>query len=246
MNNKIRTTLLGGLLSASIASPLLAGDFSTPIQVDAPEAADMFSFTAGYHSTYVFRGADFGDDMVDWSLAASKTFGTFDLTASVWQANVTNNAAGADLETDFTLNANKDLGWASLDLGYILYYFDGATSSNTQEFYLGLTKEMVGFEFSATYFYDFDQFDTSYLELGASRSFNVLGQDIDTSLVLGFNIEDGELSHIQPTISKSFDLNSEVSVTPYLSYSFGIEDADYAGNALDDEFIAGVSLGFTF
>lgn len=245
MNNKIRTTLLGGLLSASIASPLLAGDFATPIQVDAPEAADMFSFTAGYHSTYVFRGADLGDDMVDWRLAASKTFGTFDLTASVWQANVINNAAGADLETDFTLNASKDLGWASLDLGYIFYYFDGATSSNTQEFYLGLTKEMVGFKFSATYFYDFDQYDASYLELGASRSFNVFGHDIDTSLVLGFNIDDMELSHVQPTISKSFELNSEVSVTPYVSYSFGIDD-DYAGNALDDEFVAGVSLGFTF
>ena len=244
MNNKIRTTLLGGLLSASIASPLLAGDFATPIET--PEAADMFSFTAGYHSTYVFRGADFGDDMVDWSLAASTTLGSFDITASVWQANVIGNSTGSDLETDFNLNAEYDLGCASLDFGYILYYFDGATSSNTQEFYLGLTKEMVGIEFNATYFYDFDQNDASYLQLGAAKSFNVFGQEIDTSLVLGFNIDDGELSHIQPTISKSFDLNSEVSVTPYLSYSFGIEDTDYAGNALDDEFVAGISLGFTF
>jgi uncharacterized protein (TIGR02001 family) len=246
MNTKIRTTLLGGLLSASIAAPALAGDYSTPIPMTAPESADMFSFSAGYHSTYVFRGADFGDDMVDWSLEASKTFGCFDLTAGVWQANVISNSAPGDLETDFYLGASRDLGFASLDFGYTFYYFEGATAANTQEVYIGLTKEMAGIEFSATYVYDFDFIEASYFELGASKSLTFAGQGFDASLVLGFNIDDTELSHVQPTISKSFDLNSEVSVTPYLSYSFAIEDFDYAGNALDDEFVAGISLGFSF
>ncbi len=244
MNNKIKTTLLGGLLSASIASPLLAGDFSSPITVDAPAASDMFSFAAGYHSTYVFRGANFGDDMTDWSLEATKAVGSYDLTAGIWQANGIPSVGGT--ETDIYLGASKDLGFATLDFGYIFYYFDGATSGNTQEVYLGLTKEMVGVEFSATYFYDFDLNDTSYLELGASKTISLAGHDLDASLTLGFDIEETELSHVQTTISKSFDLNSAVSVTPYLSYSFAIEDNDYAGNAIDDEFIAGVSLGFSF
>jgi hypothetical protein len=242
MNNKIKTTLLGGLLSASIASPLLAGDFASPIQVVAPEAADMFSFSAGYHSTYVFRGANFGDDLTDWSLEASKTVGSYDLTAGVWQGNV-NTAA---TETDFYLGASKDLGFATLDMGYIFYYFDGATAGNTQEVYLGLTKEMVGVEFSATYYYDFDLNDTSYLELGASKTLTLAGQELDASLTLGFDIEETELSHVQANVSKSYDLNSAVSVTPYVQYSFAIEDNDYAGNLIDDEFVAGVSLGFSF
>lgn len=246
MNNKIKTTLLGGLLSASIASPLLAGDFATPIQVDAPEAADMFSFSAGYHSTYVFRGANFGDDMVDWSLEAAKTVGCFDLTAGVWQANVISATAPGDLETDFYLGASKDLGFATLNFGYTFYYFEGATAANTQEVYIGLSKEMAGIDFSAAYYYDFDFIDASYLELGASKSLSLAGYGFDASVVFGFNIDDTELSHIQPTISKSFDLNSEVSMTPYLSYSFAIEDNDYAGNTLDDEFVAGVSIGFSF
>jgi hypothetical protein len=256
MNIKIRTTLLGGLLSASIAAPALAGDYSTPIPMTAPEAADMFSFSAGYHSTYVFRGADFGDDMVDWSLEASKTFGSFDLTAGVWQANVISpGASGVNLETDFYISATKDLGFASLDFGYIFYYFDGATGGNTQELYLGLSKDVAGVALSATYYYDIDLYETSYLELGASKTLALGGLgDLDFSLAVGVSLDETEFTHIQPTVSKSFDLNSEVSVTPYLSYSFAISDADYTigganpfgGNAIDDEFIAGISLGFSF
>jgi uncharacterized protein (TIGR02001 family) len=246
MNNKIRTTLLGGLLSASIASPLLAGDFSTPIQVDAPAAADMFSFSAGYHSTYVFRGVNFGDDMVDWSLEASKTAGSFDLTAGVWQANVISNGANADLETDFYASASKDLGFASLEFGYIFYYFDGATAGNTQEVYLGLSKDVAGFALSANLFYDFDLVETTYLELGASKSLTLGGQDFDAALVLGLNPEDTEVTHVQATVSKSIELNSEVSVTPYVSYSYAVEDIDSNSVARDDEFVAGVSVGFSF
>ena len=246
MNNKIRTTLLGGLLSASVASPLIAGDYTAPITTSAPEAADMFSFTAGYHSTYVFRGVDFGDDMVDWSLAATKTVGSFDLTASVWQANVIGNPAGFDLETDFNLNAKKDLGFASLDFGYIFYYFDNATASNTQEVYVGLSKEVAGIALSGKLFYDIDLTDTSYLELAAKKSFTVGGFGFDTALVVGINPEDTEVTHIQPRVSKTIELNSEVSITPYLSYSFAIEDLDSNGVVRDDEFVAGVSLGFSF
>lgn len=245
MNNKIRTTLLGGLLSASVASPLIAGDYTAPITT-APEAADMFSFTAGYHSTYVFRGVDFGDDMVDWSLAATKTVGSFDLTASVWQANVIGQPAGADLETDFTLNANKDLGFASLDFGYIFYYFEGATALNTQEIYLGFSKEIAGFQFSSRWFYDIDLTDTLYSELSVKKSFAVGGFGFDTALAVGINPEDTEVTHIQPTVSKTIELNSEVSITPYVSYSFAIEDLDSNGVVRDDEFVAGVSLGFSF
>lgn len=246
MNNKIRTTLLGGLLSASVASPLLAGDYTAPIIAPA-EKADMFSFSAGYHSTYVFRGVNFGDDMVDWSLEASKTVGSFDLTAGIWQANViTPNNTGLDLETDFYLGASKDLGFATLDFGYILYYFDRATSDNTQEIYLGLSKEVAGFELSAKYFYDFDLNDVSYLELGVEKTFKLGGFEFDAAVVVGINPEEPEFTHIQPTISKSFDLNSEVSITPYLSYSIAIEDVDSNGVARDDEFIAGVSLSFSF
>lgn len=243
MNNKLRTTLLGGLLSASIASPVIAGDFSTPIQVDTPavESDDMFSFGAGYHSDYIFRGANIGSDLVDWSLEASTTVGCYDLTAGVWAARF--NSGGEEI--DFYASVAKDFGFATVELGYIFYYFDNATGFNTQEAYLGLSKEIAGIDFSATYYHDFDFIEEDYFELGASKTIN-LGTEIDASLVLGFNVDDTELSHVQPTISKTFDLNSEVSITPYLSYSFAIEDFDYAGNALDDEFIAGVSIGFSF
>jgi len=242
MNNKIRTTLLGGLLSASIASPLLAGDFATPITA---EAASPFSFATGYHTTYVWRGIDFGNEMADWSLEASKTVGSFDLTAGVWGANVFTLNGGS--EVDLYASASKDLGFATLDLGYIFYYFDGATANNTQEAYLSLGKDVAGVSLSATYYYDFDLTGSSYLEFGASKTLTLGGfGDLDLSVALGFDAEDANFTHVQPTISKSFDLNSEVSLTPYVSYSYAIEDTDSAQNARKDEFIAGISLGFSF
>lgn len=247
MNTTLRTTLLGGLLSASIASPLLAGDYATPLTIPAAAGDDAFSVSAGYHSSYIFRGINFGDDMVDATIEATKTVGAFDLTAGIWTANIINPGVNTDLETDFYASASKDLGFATLEVGYILYYFDRATSTNTQEVYLGLSKDVAGFSLSATYYYDFDQFDTSYLEFGISKTVTLGGfGDLDLGVVIGSNPEDSEFTHVQPTISKSIALNSEVTVTPYVSYSFAIEDTDANGTVRDDEFIAGLAFGFSF
>ena len=251
MNNKLQTLLIGGVLSASIVTSAQAGDFTSPL-VSAPTASsavagsdgDTFSFGAGYHSTYVWRGLNFGREMADWSLEASKSVGDIDLTAGVWGANVFTVQGGS--EVDFYVSASKDLGFATAELGYIFYYFDGATSTNTQEVYLSLSKDIAGTSFSATYYYDFDQVDDSYMEFGAERSLNLGGFDLDASVALGFLPEHGEFTHVQPTLSKTIKLNSAVELTPYVSYSFAIEDVDSLGNNRDDEFVAGASLGFSF
>lgn len=239
MNNKIRTTILGGLLSASIASPALAGDFSEPIEVAAPAApaaSDAFSFGAGYHSIYLWRGTNLASDLVDWSLETSTSAAGFDLTAGVWAAR--DNDGGE--EVDVYASASKELGFATVEVGYILYYFDNATSSNTQEVYLGLSKEVAGFDLSVTSYYDFDQADEFYTEFGASKSIAlpVLG-DVDASVAVGLN-DDADFTHAQATLSQSFDLNSAVSVTPYVSYSYALK------GSFSDEFVAGASLGFSF
>lgn len=241
MNNKIRTTLLGGLLSASLAAPAFAGDFETPITVETP-SADIFSFGAGYHSDYIFRGSNFGSDLVDWSLEASTSVAGFDLTAGVWAARF--NDGGE--EVDFYAGASKDLGFATVNFGYILYYFDNDTSVNTQEVYLGLSKEYAGVDFSITSYYDFDQIDQFYTELGAAKSFAlpVVG-DIDASLTVGIDDSFG-FTHAQGTLSKDVALNSAVTLTPYVSYSLEFDDVDSAGIVRDDEFIAGASIGFSF
>ncbi len=241
MNNKLTTTLLGGLLSASLAAPALAGDFSTPIQTSvAAPSGDMLSFTAGYHSDYVWRGINLGSDLVDWSLEASTAAAGFDLTAGVWAARFNNGGE----EIDFYASASKDLGFATVELGYIFYYFDNAASPDTQEVYLGLSKEVAGVDLSATYYYDFDQGDQGaqgYLELGAEKSFGC----IDAGLAVGLD-DDFGFTHAQVTLSKTIDLNGAVSLTPYVSYSYAIEDIDASGNVRDDDFIAGASLGFSF
>ena len=248
MNNKLRTTILGGLVSASLAAPAVAGDFSgnsiiptvpTPA-IPKVTGADNFSFSTGYHSTYLFRGIDFGDDLVDWSLETSFAVGGLDLTAGVWGANVFDVQGGS--EVDFYVSTSKDLGFATAEFGYIFYYFPDATSGNTQEVYLGLSKEVAGFGLSATWYYDFDQVDESYLELGAEKT---LGP-VDAALTVGVNPTEGEFTHAQLTLSKTFSLNSEVSLTPYVSYSQAFTSTDEFGFERDDQFLLGASIGFDF
>ena len=242
MNNKIRTTILGGLLSASLAAPAIAGDFSNPIAstgsgLSLPSfGAGAVSVSAGYHTDYIWRGQNLGSDLVDWSIEATTSLAGFDLTAGVWAARF--NSGGE--EVDVYASASKELGFATVEVGYILYYFDNATSDNTQEVYLGLSKEVAGFGLSATSYYDFDQIDEFYTELGVEKSFTLGGFGaVDASVVAGIN-DNAQFTHVQGTLSKSYDLNSAVSVTPYVSYSNALN------SSVDDEFVAGASLGFSF
>lgn len=250
MNNKIRTTILGGLVSASLAAPAVAGDFSSNSIIPAGptvksvipsvSGADNFSFSTGYHSTYLFRGVDFGDDLVDWSLETTFAVGSLDLTAGVWGANVFDVQGGS--EVDFYLSTSKDLGWATAELGYIFYYFPDATAGNTQEVYFGLSKEVAGYGLSATWYGDFDAVEGNYLELGAEKTFGA----IDAALTVGVNPLDGDFTHAQLTLSKTFALNSEVSITPYISYSQALTSTDDFGLERDDQFLLGASIGFDF
>jgi len=243
--------MMGGLASASLAAPALAGDFSSNSIVSSATTTSVappvisgggnFSFSTGYHSTYLFRGIDFGDDLVDASLEGSFTLGGLDFTAGVWGASLFDsdaNAANGLPEVDFYVSTSKDLGFATVELGYILYYFSDFESANTQELYLGLSKEVAGVGLSATWYYDIDEFDgDSYLELGLEKSLGV----IDAGLTVGLNTSDADFTHAQLTLSKTFSLNSEVSLSPYVSYSYGIDD-----DSRDDQFLAGASLGFDF
>lgn len=252
MNNKIRTTILGGLISASLAAPAVAGDFSSNTIVPSgdstgpklssllPSTGGNFSFSAGYHSTYLFRGVDFGDDQVDYSLETSFKLANRDFTVGVWGTNVFDVQGGS--EVDFYLSTSQDLGWATAELGYIFYYFPDATSGNTQEVYFGLSKEVAGYGLSATWYGDFDAVEGNYLELGAERTFG----PVDASLTLGLNPLDGDFTHAQLTISKEFALNSEVSLTPYISYSQALINTDDFGLERDDQFLLGASLSFSF
>jgi len=257
MNNLIRTTILGGLVSASLAAPAVAGDFSSnPIIPTTPAGPTLptlpglpaltnltngnFSFSAGYHSTYLFRGIDFGDDLIDASIETSFALGGQDFTLGIWGANVFDVQGGS--EVDFYLSTSKDLGFATAELGYILYYFPDATGGNTQEVYLGLSKEVAGVGLSATWYYDFDQVDGNYLELGAEKTFG----PIDAGLTIGINPIDGDFTHGQLTLSKTFSLNSEVSLTPYVSYSKSFTTTDDFGFVRQDQLLVGASIGFDF
>ena len=251
MNNKIRTTILGGLVLASLAAPAVAGDFSTNSITTTTVAPPVisgggnFSFSTGYHSTYLFRGIDFGDDLIDASIEASFSLGGLDLTAGVWGASLFDSDANASNglpELDFYVSTSKDLGFVTAELGYILYYFNDFESANTQEVYLGLSKEVAGVGLSATWYYDFDQADNSYLELGVEKTF----VGIDAALTVGTNPTEGEFTHAQLTLSKTFSLNSEVALTPYVSYSQALANTDELGATRDDQFLAGVSVGFDF
>ena len=127
--------------------------------------------------------------MVDLSLETSGSYAGLDLTAGLWHARVFDQAAGAPKnETDFYVEASKDLGFATASVGYIWYHFSdsGTGVDDAQEVYFGLSKEIAGISTSLTYFWDIETDNQGYLELGTSNYELTIQNDLGTVDVASF------------------------------------------------------------
>ena len=239
----IYSTLASSLL---LASSTIAGEVSS-VTIPAPETTSIGGFetsiATGYHSKYIWRGLDFENDMVDASIETTGSVAGLDLTAGIWHAHVFDQQGGAfKNETDFYVDVSKDLGFVTASVGYIYYYFD---ADDAQEVYFGLSKDIAGISTSLTYYWDIEIDNQGYLELGLEKT--VSPYEIDLSVTAGYLVEEGALSHLTSTVSKSFDLGYGISASPYVSYVVELDDLEaYAGTSEQNEFVGGVSFSYTF
>lgn len=247
MNKTLTTSLLGGALLAGSA---FAGEVAAPIVTETPSSFFESSLAVGYHSQYIFRGVNSGDDLVDATLNTAWTcpFTGLDMSAGAWYGSVKNGfGAGSYDELDLYGEVAKDLGFANASVGYVFYHFFDA-ADDAQEVYFGLSKEIYGFETGIKYFWDIETDNQGYLEGTVSKSFDIMGGfSLDTGVAVGYLVEEGALSHVTAKVSHDFKLGESATLTPYVAYSVELDDLEqYVGTDEENEFFAGAALTVIF
>jgi len=244
--SKLAALLAAIALPATVAS---AGDAKMPPPEMAPiaEPEPLFygSVAAGYESTYLFRGVDFGDDAV-WTgvdLGFNVAPGvTFDVGA--WYINPT--SGGFDDELDLYAWVNFSIGSVSVGVGGTYYYFpEGGGDALEPGITLGYDLGIVEIGFG--YYYDFEA-EGHYLETSVSKS-------IELTDFLSFNIGGGvsfadnyygvsSFNHAFVTAGPSIALTDNASLDFYVGGNFPLEDLADAGE--DDDVHGGASITVSF
>lgn len=241
-----------GALAA--ASALVAGNASAEIE---------YEIHGGYHSQYIFRGIDLGNDLIDAGVDLATEVNGLGLSAGVWYGS-TQEAPGAGSiaydEIDIYGEVSKDLGFLTASVGYIYYYFPQNTAFPTddaQELYASVSREFFGFDVSATYYWDLETDNDGYSELGISKGYELSPcLTLSTGAALGYLFEEGDLSHVQAKVSLDWAFTETATLSPYIAHSWSLsEGGRFAGvsspttagyGGAQNEFFGGVSLAVSF
>ena len=225
-----------------LALPLLAVDISVDTAVN---------------SRYIWRGIVLNDHMV---FQPGVTVGGNGFSFNVWGNMDLTDDYDHEFEfneLDYTLSYDWEHSGVAWSVGVISYTFPNTPLSSTMEAYAGFTLTDVTFSPSATLYYDFDEVEGFYLELGGSHSFE---NGVSLGLVLGYGSEDYvgayfvteeepdsafthyALSLDYPVALKYGELNFNLTYTNLMDsnlHSPGFE-------ADDGNFIAGVAWSYSF
>jgi hypothetical protein len=154
-------------------------------------------------------------------------------------------------ETDLTLSYGKSFDKVGIGLGYIYYGLEGEDS---QELYASLSLDTF-LSPALTVYRDYDTFDSWYVLLGISHSFELteeLSLDLGGS-VSYYDYDDTDYSELHDGLisaSMSIPIGEYFSLTPSLTYTFPLsskaeaELMDMDGD--DSHFIAGITFSVSF
>lgn len=247
-----------GALAA--ASALAAGNASAEVE---------YEIHAGLSSAYIFRGIDLGDELAETGIDVATQVAGLDVSAGIWYANWESptGVPGFDMdadELDIYAEVSKDLGFATVAMGYIYYHFDQANGNaffspfdDAQELYFSVAKDFFGVDFSATYFWDIENDNDGYAELGASKGFELSPcLTLNTGTVLGYLFEEGDATHLQAKVSLDWAFTETATLSPYIAHSWALSEggrlagaggsttANYIGS--QNELFGGLSLAVSF
>ena len=220
------------LLAAAL---LFAGATSALAEIKVEGSASV-----GVFSDYIWRGANFTGD-ANMVVQPSVTVGTGGFSVN-WWGNMNENTGEMD-EVDFTLDYTTELGPVAVSIGNIFYEVDGAKDTN--ELYLAIAPTTLPLNLKLTYFYDYDEVDASYLILTLGKSFDIADKtSLSLGVAAGYNDFDF-LQNAELSASLSYAFNDQLAITPSVLYSTPLsDDAEDAG--IDDEFVAGLTVGLSF
>jgi len=207
------------------------------------------SFSTGVHSDYIYRGVDLGDDQefADFGLdvAGSCDCGV-DWYAGIWYASTTGTAVD---ELDIFAGISKDLGFGSVDFGYITYTYSEGTQ-NDAELYLGFSTTLAGVDLGANWSVGTDGGweSGSWVDLSAGYGYEGLNLELGLGFAFGsanYAPDVDGLATYSATLSYEYAISDDITISPYVSYVINTDD--YEGAAGDDEhFYGGASLSYAF
>ena len=220
-----------------------------PAPVAPPQDDSLgFSLTAGYDSSYIFRGVDFGDNLVSAGLVIPiKLTDKATFTFSPWYGSI----AGEDYdELDLVASLTYDLGFATVGVGYTWYYFP-FSGFETSEPNLTIAKSFAGVNWYAGAYLDTKADNGSegyYFETGLNYPINITEK---FSLVPEAKISYGEdyygvsgFNNVVLKLAAPYALTKTATIAPYIAASFAIDGLEEIG--ADDYLIGGVALTVTF
>lgn len=212
-------------------------------------------FTVSYNTDYIFRSANFGDDLYTYGfdVAGSCDCG-FDWSAGIWYAEIDGPPAGfTDEELDIYGEVSKDFGFGTIGLGFVRYIFpdddnvDGA-DADTTELYLSYGTSAYGLDLGAIAYLDVDAFASNfYGELSVAYGHDFT-ENISGELGVNVGFFDDGYAQTTVTLGLSIAVSEEISVNPYIAYSDTGSDYDdfLGGIGSDSQLYGGVSVGFSF
>ena len=240
-NNKTMQNYYKTIGALVVASAFAAGNASAEIESE---------IHVGYSSEYLFRGLNFGQDLVEAGLDVSTEYNGLGLSAGAWNGSF-QDGAGTDVdELDIYGEVSKDLGFATAAIGYIWYNNDTLIGDDQQEVYFSVAKSLYGVDFSLAYYWDIETDNDGYAELGASKGFELSPcLTLNTGAALGYFVEEGDLAHLTAKVSLDYAYSETATISPFVAHSWGLgETGTPAGDVYssDNELVAGTMLSVSF
>lgn len=259
MNNNIKSIILGGTVLSAVSA--FAGVATETAPVVAPPSGVEFEAFVGWHSIYEFRGADYGDNMIDAGFGLSNEFSNgYSLSGGAWYADTRGGSDQLSFnELDIFAAVGKSWGQFDFSLGYTYYTFPNSTGSDTSEFSFGVSTETYyGIGLGLTYFHDVDAISAGYMELAAEKSFaltDTVGLDLSAGVAWSFNFSpdthggglDG-YNHFFVKAALPWNFYGDFTITPYAKY-VGVSNefaSEINTGETEDNFFGGVSLSYSF
>ncbi|GEM_PF-2662837 len=228
--NKLTSLLIAG--ATAVAVGVSSASAQEPLGVDV-------SF--GYSTDYIFRGVDFGSDLIDIDVSYGGAL-TEDINygVGVWFAT-------ADSAEE--LNLYGSLDWELLGLGWetgaVFYRYPNTTGTDDDyEVYFSGSTAIAGVDVSATIINNQvgGEVEENLAELSAGYTYDCswTNRAFDLGVTYGFSITDEPSSIDEYTeVSASTDFAvGTATLTPYIAYVNGTQGVD--------DVIGGAYLGFTF
>ncbi|NJM38419.1 MAG: hypothetical protein HC845_11490 [Akkermansiaceae bacterium] len=237
-----------GALAA--ASALVAGNAQAEVE---------YELHTGYSTEYIFRGVELGENLVEAGFDAAYEVNGFTLSGGFWATGFDESDSTVpsgtgnqvDHEIDFYGEVSKDLGFATVGVGYIYYWNLGQRGVDDQEIYFTASRDLGFAEASLTYYWDVvENFggNQGYTELALSRSFE-LSQCVSLNVGsnVGYLIEGGDFTAWTTKVSVDWGFAENAKLSPFIAGSIALgESTESIWGTTNNELTGGAMLSVGF